>query len=88
MKLVIDNKAREDLKFWYDSGQRQRKKIEDLIKDIVEHPTWGIGKPEKLKHDLTGKWSRRIDRKNRIIYKVSDDNTTVFILSLRGHYEK
>jgi len=88
MKLVIDNKAREDLKFWYDSGQRQRKKIEDLIRDIVEHPTWGIGKPEKLKHDLTGKWSRRIDRKNRIIYKVSDDNTTVFILSLRGHYEK
>lgn len=88
MKLVIDNKAREDLKFWYDSGQRQRKKIEDLIRDIVEHPTWGIGKPEKLKHDLTGKWSRRIDRKNRIIYKVSDDNTTVFILSLRGYYEK
>ncbi|MCQ2318384.1 MAG: Txe/YoeB family addiction module toxin [Bacteroidales bacterium] len=88
MRLVIDNKAQEDLRFWYDSGQRQRKKIEDLIKDIMEHPTWGIGKPEQLRHDLTGRWSRRIDRKNRIVYRVSDDNTTVFILSLRGHYEK
>ena len=87
MKLALNSKAKDDLRFWYNNGQRSRKKIENLLKDILEHPRTGIGKPEQLKHELSGMWSRRIDRKNRIVYEIDEVNSTVFVLSLRGHYK-
>lgn len=64
-------------------------KIFSLIEDITLHPFEGIGKPEPLKHNLTGRWSRRIYREYRIIYKVTEENTIEIldILSLKGHYE-
>jgi toxin YoeB len=64
-------------------------KIFALIKDIQKHPFEGIGKPEPLKHELLGKWSRRINQEHRIIYQVTDENTIEIlnILSLKGHYE-
>ena len=64
-------------------------KISALIEDIQLHPFEGIGKPEPLKHQLSGKWSRRINQEHRIIYQVIDENTIEIlnILSLKGHYE-
>jgi len=60
------------------------KKIVKLTQAIVENPFEGIGKPEPLKYQLTGKWSRRINKENRLIYAV--ENQTLYIYSLKGHY--
>lgn len=59
-------------------------KVQEIVSDIVLHPFEGIGKPEALKHELQGFWSRRIDKKNRLIYKVIEPD--VVIISLIGHY--
>lgn len=88
MELEFTRKAREDLLYLEFYNPKLLEKARAILNDIENHPTRGIGKPEQLRHDLTGRWSRRIDRKNRIIYRICDDNSTVFILSLRGHYEK
>jgi toxin YoeB len=60
------------------------KKIEKLVDAIIENPFEGIGKPEPLKHNLAGCWSRRIDREHRLVYEVTDELITV--LSMKGHY--
>jgi len=64
-------------------------KISALIEDIQLHPFEGIGKPEALKYELSGKWSRRINQEHRIIYRVTEEDTIEIldILSLKGHYE-
>jgi toxin YoeB len=64
-------------------------KIYSLIEDIQLHPFEGIGKPEPLKHNLSGYWSRRINQEHRIIYEIIDENTVniLSIISLKGHYE-
>jgi toxin YoeB len=61
------------------------KKILNLTKAILENPYEGIGKPEPLKYEMTGKWSRRITQEHRYIYKI--ENNTLFVYSLKGHYE-
>ena len=77
--------AKEDLVFFEKTGQNQiRKRIRLLIEDIKENPFTGIGKPEPLKHQLSGFWSRRINKKHRLVYAVTEK--TVFILSLADHY--
>nr|WP_262485306.1 Txe/YoeB family addiction module toxin [Dyadobacter fermentans] len=60
------------------------KKIEQLLESIADTPTEGIGKPELLKYELAGRYSRRISHEHRIVYKIVDD--TIYILSLKGHY--
>lgn len=90
MQIDFSDKAKLDLDFWIKSGNKGiLKKIYSLIEDIQLHPYEGIGKPEPLKHQLSGKWSRRINQEHRIIYKVTEDNTIEIldILSLKGHYE-
>ncbi|MFV5687477.1 Txe/YoeB family addiction module toxin [Flavobacterium sp. ZT3R25] len=90
MQIVFTPKAKKDLDFWIKSGNKNiLHKITDLIEDIQLHPFEGIGKPEQLKHQLSGKWSRRINQEHRIIYKVTEENTIEIldILSLKGHYE-
>lgn len=90
MQIVFTPKAKKDLDFWIKSGNKNvLNKITDLIEDIQLHPFEGIGKPEQLKHQLSGKWSRRINQEHRIIYKVTEENTIEIldILSLKGHYE-
>lgn len=85
MEIVYKSEAIIDIEFWKSSGnKRVQRKISELIEDIRAHPKTGIGKPEQLKFELSGKWSRRIDRKNRIIYEIKDNQ--IDILSLRGHY--
>jgi toxin YoeB len=90
MEIVFSKKAKNDLEFWSKSGNKSiLKKVTQLIKAIQENPYEGIGKPEALKHKLSGIWSRRIDKEHRIIYEIIDKNTIdiLSIISLKGHYE-
>ena len=90
MQIDFSDKAKLDLDLWIKSGNKGvLKKIYSLIEDIQLHPFEGIGKPEQLKHQLSGKWSRRINQEHRIIYQVIDENTIEIlnIISLKGHYE-
>ncbi|MDR0437981.1 MAG: Txe/YoeB family addiction module toxin [Bacteroidales bacterium] len=85
MEIIYQKQALEDLDFWKLSGNKQiQKKITELLNDIVQHPFTGIGKPEPLKHELQGCWSRRITNEHRLIYEIFDEN--IHILSMRGHY--
>jgi len=86
MEINVTDRAREDLAFWKKSGNASvQNKISKLIESILASPYSGIGKPEPLKYELTGTWSRRINQEHRLVYEV--DGNTITILSLRGHYE-
>ena len=84
--LQFSQKTDEDLLFHKKSGNKAiLKKIITLLKEIAENPYSGTGKPEALKYDLVGKWSRRINQEHRIVYKVCD--SIIKIHSTKGHYE-
>lgn len=80
-----DFDAWEEYLYWQAENKKNVKRINQLIKDICRNPFDGIGKPEPLKGNLTGLWSRRIDEKHRIVYMI--ENETVLIFSCKGHYE-
>jgi toxin YoeB len=84
MKLVFSDPAWEDYLYWQQSDKNILKRINELIKDIKRSSFTGIGKPEALKHNLAGFWSRRINSEHRIIYRVDDDSFE--IASCRYHY--
>lgn len=77
--------AWEDYLYWQSEDKKTLKRINQLIRDTERNPFNGIGKPEPLKGDLTGFWSRRIDDKNRLVYRVNSD--LLEILSCKGHYK-
>ncbi len=85
MKLLWEDRAWDDYLWWQNQDKKTLKRINALVKDTMRSPFEGIGKPEPLKHGLTGLWSRRIDEANRIVYFVEDD--TVHIIACRNHYE-
>ncbi len=85
MKLLWEDRAWDDYLWWLNQDKKTLKRINALVKDTMRSPFEGIGKPEPLKHGLTGLWSRRIDEANRIVYFVEDD--TVHIIACRNHYE-
>ncbi len=83
--LDFTDKAKEDIAAHNKAGNKAiLRKLLTLLEEIAEHPFTGGGKPEPLKHSLTGCWSWRINTEHRLIYEVSV--TIVFILSARGHY--
>jgi len=84
VKLIFAEKAWEDYLYWQKTDKKIVKRINTLIKDIKRGPFEGIGKPEPLKHALSGYWSRRINEEHRIVYKVYDDS--LLIAQLRYHY--
>ncbi|MBK7730014.1 MAG: Txe/YoeB family addiction module toxin [Gammaproteobacteria bacterium] len=84
MKLVFSEQAWEDYLYWQKTDKKILVRINSIIKDITRSPFEGIGKPEPLKHALSGYWSRRINDEHRMVYKVSDDS--VWIAQLRFHY--
>lgn len=87
--IAFSEVALADVEKWKKSGQKQiQQKISKLLLDIQEHPFTGIGRPEVLKYELTGKFSRRITIEHRLIYEVDEVNHIVTIHSLMGHYEK
>jgi toxin YoeB len=90
MEVIYSEKAQRDREYWKKSGNKAiMNKITALIEDIQLHPFEGIGKPEPLKYNLSGRWSRRINQEHRIIYRVTEEKTIEIlnILSLKGHYE-
>ncbi len=85
MEIVFLPKADEDLEYWVETGNKPvLKKIAQLTEAILNTPYTGIGKPEALKHQLAGKWSRRITGEHWYIYQIDGDIFKVY--SLRGHY--
>lgn len=84
-ELVFDQNALEDLKWWIKNNRKIALKILSVINEIERDPFEGIGKPEPLKHELFGCWSRRITAEDRIVYKVSNDK--IRILQCRYHYK-
>jgi toxin YoeB len=84
MKILFSNRSWEDYTYWQAEDKHTLKKINTLIRDIQRHPFQGLGKPEPLKHGLSGCWSRRIDDTHRIVYQVLNDE--LYIISCRYHY--
>lgn len=86
-KIRFTETADEDVRYWKQSGQKiAMAKIQRLLVDMQQHPLTGLGKPEALRFDLSGKYSRRIDTKNRLVYDVDESSMIITVHSLRGHY--
>ena len=87
-RVKFTAKADRDLKEWRKIGDRAViKKIENIFDELLEHPAMGTGQVELLKGDLSGYWSRRLNKKDRMIYAIDEVEAIVHVLSLRGHYE-
>ncbi len=85
MEIDYTLQAKEDLAYWKKvNNVIVLKKIRKLIEAVLENPYEGIGKPEPLKHNLSGCWSRRIDKEHRLVYEVTENLVTV--LGMKGHY--
>ena len=82
--LEFDSSAFEDLAWWIERDRKKAMRIVRLIRETQRNPFRGIGKPEALKHDLSGCWSRRIDDEHRLVYQVLEDK--IRILACRYHY--
>ena len=82
--LIWDSKAWQDYVYWQGQDKKTLKRINRLIRDTLATPLAGIGKPEPLKENLSGYWSRRIDETNRLVYRVEEDY--IKIISCRYHY--
>lgn len=85
MHKIWFDEAWIDYIYWQTQDKKTLKRINSLIKDTERNPFEGIGKPEPLKGNLSGFWSRRIDDTNRFVYRINNDKLE--ILSCRGHYE-
>ena len=83
-RIVFDGSALEDLQYWIKNEPKFARKIVELLEETIKSPFSGTGKPEPLKHDLKGFWSRRISQEHRLVYKVTDE--FVIVASCRFHY--
>ena len=87
-KLNFTPKAIRDLKEFEKSGDRSmNRKVLALTEELRVHPRTGTGKPERLKHDRQGQWSRRINDEHRLTYRIDDEAGIVHILEMRDHYK-
>jgi toxin YoeB len=84
VKLIFSEHAWNDYLYWQKTDKRILKRINAILKDIQRSPFEGIGKPEPLKHALSGYWSRRVNDEHRLVYKISDDS--ILSAQLRYHY--
>lgn len=84
MKLSCTEEAWEDYLYWQANSKQILKRINVLLNATLRAPFDGIGKPEPLKHDLAGCWSRRIDQEHRLVYDIQDDQ--IIIIQCRHHY--
>lgn len=86
-RIILTAQAIDDLHFWRKSDNKAiLNKIETLLEDISAHPFTGIGRPEALRYELAGCWSRRINLEHRIVYRVVEYTIEVQILAMRKHY--
>lgn len=84
MNLLFTDEAWEDYTYWQQYDKKLLKKINSLLKEIKRTPYEGTGKPEPLKHELQGAWSRRINQEHRLVYEVFDEQINV--MACRFHY--
>ena len=84
-RLLWEDRAWDDYLYWQTQDKKVLKRVNLLIKDIRRNPFDGVGKPEPLKNNLSGWWSRRIDETNRIVYYEQDG--IIYVVSCRGHYD-
>ncbi|MBO8093738.1 MAG: Txe/YoeB family addiction module toxin [Prosthecochloris sp.] len=85
--VSVTRRADKDLRYWFQSGDKPvQRKINRIFRELQEHPATVTVKPEQLKGDLSGYWSRKLNKKDRIVYRIDDSVVTVYILSVRGHY--
>jgi len=85
--IKILQQAQKEISFYKKSGNiKSYNKIKQLFLELRQHPTTGTGQPEKLKYELSGYWSRRIDKKNRLIYRIEEEQVVVVVVSALGHY--
>ena len=85
--VIVEKSAQKELLAHYKSGDKSSiKRIEQIILELSEHPETGVGKPERLKFDLSGYWSRQINKKNRLVYRIDNKIITVTIITAMGHY--
>ncbi|MBR1935323.1 MAG: Txe/YoeB family addiction module toxin [Muribaculaceae bacterium] len=85
-RLEFTKEARSDFERLAKSDPTAIKKADKLLLELKEHPTSGTGRPEQLKGGMSGCWSRRINKKHRLIYRIIDDKVVVLVLSAYGHY--
>lgn len=84
MRIAFTTRSWDDYLYWQKNDKRMVRRINDLIKDIQREPFEGIGKPEPLKHQLQGLWSRRIDDEHHLVYEITEDELR--IIACRYHY--
>ncbi len=86
-ELILQPEAEKHLEEWKKSGQKKiLRKIADLFLELQTHPTTGTGQVEQLKGNLSGFWSRRIDKGSRMVYTIENEKVVVTVVSLKGHY--
>ncbi|MCX2679148.1 Txe/YoeB family addiction module toxin [Galbibacter sp. EGI 63066] len=86
-RVEITKSAHKDIEKHYKSGNKSTiNKISVILKELESHPRKGSGKPEQLKYELSGYWSRRINQKDRLVYKIEDEIVSVTVVSAMGHY--
>jgi toxin YoeB len=85
--VLLTQQAKEDIAKHKKFGNKASEtKIKKILEELKEHPFSGVGKPEQLKHELKGFWSRRINQKDRLIYSIEEEIVTVQVVSAMGHY--
>ena len=84
MKLIFGEQAWSDYVYWQATDKKILKKINTLLQDIKRNPFDGLGKPEPLKHEMAGTWSRRITQEHRLVYEVFEES--ILVVSCRYHY--
>ena len=88
LQIAFTPDAKKDLAAWQKADRRTAEKLASLLAEIAASPYVGRGQPEQLRHELSGYWSRRINIKDRIVYRVDEQDGIVTIYSLRGHYSR
>jgi toxin YoeB len=84
MNIQFTQEAWKDFEWFLDKDKRLANRIRELLEDALRHPEEGIGKPERLKFQLTGCWSRRISKEHRLVYKI--EQNSLVVISCRYHY--
>lgn len=85
--LEFSDLAKEHISDLKRSDSASYKKVVKLLDELMEHPRIGTGKPELLKNDLSGYWSRKINKKDRLVYRINEDAVFVYVLRAKGHYD-
>jgi toxin YoeB len=86
-KIYLSDTAEKDMRFFAKNQPHNYKKALKLLEELMLHPKTGSGRPEQLKYELTGKWSRRIDDEHRMVYTIDEEVVVVEVLKMRYHYD-